>query len=200
MKVTRGYLGPGPGCSEALHTPHNNYTARAVLQQAPSKRASADQTASFISNSGILNLLNARLEVFVSKSLIHVHSILLDLQPGPLRDPCGIPSLHVLKPAASISTAHCTRRAGTTLQRGLCPFPNCSCDAKPGTRCPSCQRGGFGMAGRAPAPQPHRAPCAPAQIGAGPALPGDPEATVPAESIPHGAVCHGRPARSHGHS
>lgn len=152
----------------------------------------------FISNSGILNLLNAVLKVFISKSLIYVHGTLLDLQRGPLRDPCIIPSLHVLKPAASISTAHCTRSTGMTLQQGLRPFLNHSYNAEPEMHHPSRQCVGLGMAGRAPTSQPHRAPHGPAQTSAGPALPQDPETTVSSESILHVAVRRGRPANSHG--
>lgn len=99
-------------------------------------------------------MLNAVLKVFISKSLIHACSTSLDLQRGPLRTLYIIPSLHVLKPAVSINTAHCTHSAGTTSQQGLHPTLNHSCQAES-------QAGlGFGVADREPL-HPHNEPLVP---------------------------------------
>jgi len=58
----------------------------------------------------------------------------------------------VLKPAGSISTAQCTRSAGTTLQRGLCPLPNHSCGAEQRCTVPPASVGGSGWQAEPPCP------------------------------------------------
>lgn len=178
--MTRRYLGPGLGCSEALHVPKNNYTLGAALPQAPSSEL-CKLNCKFIPNSGILNLLNTVLKVFISKSVIHAHSILLDLQRGPLRTPYIIPSLHVLKPAVSINTAHCIHSAGTTSQQGLHPSLNHSCQAEPRALCPSCLHTGFGVAEPPSPPHEQGRTCPPLA----------PRAQVPLQSILHRAVHSG---------
>lgn len=128
--MTREYLGPGLECSEPLHVPKNNYTLGAVLPQASSSEL-CKLNCEIHSEFRYSGLVKRCIRVFFSKSLIHARSILLDLQRGPLRTPYIIPSLHVLKPAVSMNTAHCTHSAGTTSQQGLHPTLSHSCQAEP---------------------------------------------------------------------
>lgn len=52
---------------------------------------------------------------------MYLHSTLLGLQHGPLRDPCPKPCMCSKQPAALAQ--HSALTTGTPLQRALCPVP-----------------------------------------------------------------------------